>query len=307
MASPDWERILGVRFFNGAAPDAVDYITRVGGYTVVPAAPALVKIESDPAYRRALLEADLAIADSGFMVLLWRMLRGRTIARISGLKYLRVLLANPRLREPGSIFLVLPHESSREKALVWLREESFEITADDCYIAPKYQGSEVRDQRSATLPAEPINAGKRERLPYSCSLTGAGAPPLPEGEGRVRAEQIPVSSDNLEDPKLLSILESHKPKHVIIGIGGGIQEKLGLYLRESLSYRPAIHCIGAALAFLTGDQKPIPMWADRIYLGWFLRLARAPHHYARRFAPAFRLPGMIWRYGSELPPLKITK
>ena len=53
MASPDWERILGARFFNGAAPDAVDYITRVGGYTVVPAAPALVKIENDPAYRCA--------------------------------------------------------------------------------------------------------------------------------------------------------------------------------------------------------------------------------------------------------------
>src|SRR5207244_8056913 len=121
MASPDWRRILGVRFFDGPASDAVDYITRIGGYTVVPAAPALVKIENDPAYRRALFEADLAIADSGFMVLLWRILRGQTLARISGLKYLRILLANPRLRERGSIFLVLSKESSGEKALVWLR------------------------------------------------------------------------------------------------------------------------------------------------------------------------------------------
>src|SRR6478672_13657051 len=138
MAAADWQRILGVRFFNGAAPDAVDYITRVGGYTVVPAAPALVKIENDPAYRRALVEADLAIADSGFMVLLWQMLQRRTIARISGLKYLRILLADTRLRERGSIFLVLPHESSREKALAWLREEGFKIANDDCYIAPDY-------------------------------------------------------------------------------------------------------------------------------------------------------------------------
>src|SRR5205823_6568016 len=252
MACPDWQRILGVRFFDGAAPEAVDYITRVGGYTVVPAAPALVKIESDLGYRRALVEADLAIADSGFMVLLWRLLQRGIVARISGLKYLRILLANPRLRERGSIFLVLPHKSSREKALRWLHERSFAITADDCYIAPMY--------------VDPIN-----------------------------------------DPRLLELLNINRPAHIIIAIGGGIQEKVGLYLREHLSYRPAIHCIGAALAFLTGDQKPIPMWADRIYLGWFLRLARAPHHYARRFAPAFRLPGMIWRYGSELPRLKITK
>ena len=124
------------------------------------------------------------------------------------------------------------------------------------------------------------------------------------GEGRVRVEKTPTLSPGIEDPKLVSILESRKPKHIIIGIGGGVQEKLGFYLRERLSYRPAIHCIGAALAFLTGDQKPIPMWADRMYLGWFLRLARAPHHYARRFAPALRLPGMIWRYGSELPEVR---
>ena len=268
MTSPDWQRILGVRFFNGAASDAVDYITRVGGYTVVPAAPALVKIENDPAYRRALLEADLAIADSGFMVLLWRILRGRTIARISGLKYLRILLANPRLRERGSMFLVLPHESSREKALMWLREEGFEITAADCYIAPEYSscshGSVSREERKRVS----------QRRGYS-----------------------------IADDALIAIVEERKPKHIIVGIGGGIQEKLGLYLREHLSYKPAIHCIGAALAFLTGDQKPIPMWADRMYLGWFLRLARAPRQYARRFSPAFRLPGMIWRYGEELPVL----
>jgi len=307
MASPDWQRILGVRFFDGAAPDAVDYITRVGGYTVVPAAPALVKIENDPAYRRALVEADLAIADSGFMVLLWRVLRGRTIARISGLKYLRILLADTRLRERGSIFLVLPQQSSLEKALVWLREEGFEIASDDCYIAPNYQRSEIRDQTSAASPRTgaallPFSPAGRDARASGSEGEGVGW-----GEGRVRVEKTPTPSSGIEDPKLVSILEARKPKHIIVGIGGGTQEKLGLYLREHLSYRPAIHCIGAALAFLTGDQKPIPMWADRMYLGWFLRLARAPHHYARRFAPALRLPRMIWRYGSEMPPLKITK
>src|SRR5436190_21038252 len=111
MASPDWQRILGVRFFDGAAPEAVDYITRVGGYTVVPAAPALVRIENDPTYRRALVEADLAFADSGFMVWLWRLLQRRTIARISGWKYLRILLADARWAERASTFLILPHQS----------------------------------------------------------------------------------------------------------------------------------------------------------------------------------------------------
>src|SRR6266550_2796601 len=131
MASPDWQQILGVRFFDGAAPDAVDYITRVGGYTVVPAAPALVKIESDPAYRRALVEADLAIADSGFMVLLWRILRRRKLRRISGLRYLQTLLDNSALRESGRTFFILPSAEAREKAVCWLCSQGFDISERD--------------------------------------------------------------------------------------------------------------------------------------------------------------------------------
>ena len=258
MASPDWQRILGVRFFDGAAPDAVDYITRVGGYTVVPAAPALVKIENDPAYRRALLEADLAIADSGFMVLLWRILRRRTIARISGLKYLRILLANPRLRERGSIFLVLPHESSREKALVCLRKEGFEITADDCYIAPKYfncsHGSVSREER--------------ERVSQKRGYSSA-------------------------DDALVAILQSRKPKHIVIGIGGGMQDKLGSYLKHQLIYRPGIYCIGAAPGFVTGDQVVIPMWADRFFVGWIFRIIGRPRDYLSHYWKARLLPLLI--------------
>jgi UDP-N-acetyl-D-mannosaminuronic acid transferase (WecB/TagA/CpsF family) len=77
-----------------------------------------------------------------------------------------------------------------------------------------------------------------------------------------------------------------------------------LYLRDQLTFRPAIHCLGAALGFVTGDQKPIPRWADRLYLGWLLRLARNPPLYFRRFAVARELPGLIRSYGAELPAMR---
>jgi UDP-N-acetyl-D-mannosaminuronic acid transferase (WecB/TagA/CpsF family) len=306
------KRMLGIDFFVGTAAEAIAHISKYGGLIVAPAAPSFIALQDDPDYRRAIADADLAIADSGWAVLFWRLLRREKLTRISGLALFKALLETADARITGNLFFILPSEKAKAKTLEFTRNSGYPTTAVDCYVAPKYQRSEVRDQRSdlvgqAFLPADAIKAGKGERLPYTSSLTGAGVPPLPGGEGWVRAEQVSVSSDNLEDRALVAILEARKPKHVIIGIGGGVQEKLGFYLREHLSYRPAIHCIGAALAFLTGDQKPIPMWADRIYLGWFLRLARAPHQYARRFSSAFRLPGMIWRYGSEMPPVKITK
>jgi exopolysaccharide biosynthesis WecB/TagA/CpsF family protein len=252
MREPKFEQILGVRFFNGSVKEALEYISGKGGYTVVPAAPALANIQRDPDYRRALIESNLAIADSGFMTLLWRIIRGRKVMRISGLQYLQMLFSDAGLHERGRLFLVLPSEIARQKALRLLQAQGFQIGEANTYIAPIY-GFDVIDEH------------------------------------------------------LVSALKASRPDHVIIGIGGGAKEKLGLYLREHLGYRPTIHCIGAALGFLSGDQKPIPMWADRFYLGWFLRLSRQPMLLGRRFLRAFELPGLIWRYGKNLPPLRKSK
>jgi N-acetylglucosaminyldiphosphoundecaprenol N-acetyl-beta-D-mannosaminyltransferase len=249
MREPRFEQILGVRFFNGSGTDATEYISCKGGYTVVPSAPTLANIHRDRDYRRALVESDLAIADSGFMVVLWRVLRRRKVVRTSGLQYLRILLDKRELREPRRLFLVLPSEMARVKALRLFRKKGYEIAAVDTYIAPIYRW-------------------------------------------------------NVADDQLVSILKVNQPAHVIIGIGGGVQEKLGLYLRENLPYHPAIHCVGAALGFLTGDQKPIPDWADHLYLGWLLRLVRQPKVFAKRFLRAFELPWLIWKYGENLPPLR---
>lgn len=243
------QQILGVGFFNGTAAEAVAEMERRGGYVVVPAAPALAKLQYDPAFRTALTNADLAIADSGLMVLLWKWLRGRRITRVSGLAYLKELLRSPAMRLPEKTFWVLPTERAAGRAERWLRNAGFPVIKDDFYVAPFYDG-EVRDE---TLAAR---------------------------------------------------LDSRRPVHVVIAIGGGPQEKLGLFLRERLNYRPAIHCIGAALGFLTGDQVAIPSWADRFYLGWLFRLVAQPRIFVPRLWSARSLPLLIFRSGENLPPLR---
>jgi UDP-N-acetyl-D-mannosaminuronic acid transferase (WecB/TagA/CpsF family) len=250
--APKTQRILGIEFFDGTVDQAVETMCERGGLLVVPAAPALVNIQYDAAYREALVRADLAIADSGFMVLLWRLLKGKRVHRISGLVYLQRLLELPELHRDGAACLVLPNQSAREKAIESLCSRGCAIDQSDCYIAPQYDKREV----------------------------------------------------DVTDSALVHLLSERKPQHVIIAIGGGTQEKLGLHLRDALEYGPAIHCIGAALGFLTGDQKPIPSWADQLYLGWLLRLARDPRRYMRRFWAAHELPRLIANCGSELPAIK---
>ena len=119
-----------------------------------------------------------------------------------------------------------------------------------------------------------------------------------------RFTSLPKYSRPVADEALLALVRQQRPKHIVIAVGGGIQDKLGQYLLEHLDYRPAVHCIGAAIGFLTGDQVRIPDWADKYYLGWFFRSVAQPKVFLPRFWSARRLPWLIFQWREKLPPLE---
>jgi exopolysaccharide biosynthesis WecB/TagA/CpsF family protein len=244
-------QILGIRFFNGDVDEAIQSMVQRGGFLIAPSGTCFARLREDERYRSAVLTADLAIADSGLMVLLYRLFRRESLERISGLKYLKHLLATLKGAGIGAVFWIVPNERAARTLLDWSRREAVLITGENCYVAPRYE----------------IEVG---------------------------------------DPNLLALIERGRPAHVIIGIGSGAQEKLGHYLREHLSYRPAIHCIGAALGFLTGDQIAIPEWADRVFLGWLWRLFAQPRTFVPRLFRGLELPWLIWKYGENMPALRRT-
>ena len=214
----------------------------------MPASPALIKLNYDTEYRLALQKADLALADSGLLVLLWRLARGRRLRKISGITYLKCLLADCETRKNEKLFWIVSSAAAKNKAITWLRGRGVPIAPDDCYVAD------------------------REKQEHAHAL-------------------------------LFEIEKCH-PQHVIIAVSGPAQEKLGLYLRDLLLYRPSIHCVGAALGFLTGDEPPIPDWAERCHLGWLVRLISQPRMFLPRIGIAVVLAAMVFMYRSELPPLR---
>ena len=248
IASMSSRRILGIDFFFGTAEEAIDRI-RSGGLLVVPAAPALKDLGTNAGYRDALVHADLAITDSGLMVLLWNLLANDRITRLSGLEYLRTLLYHEDVRSPGNTLWVMANEKSVSLNTAWLREQGIRVPDECVYLAPFY-------------------------------------------------------NSQIEDPALAELLNRLRPKHVIITLGGGVQERLGLWLKRQLEYAPAIHCVGAAIAFLSGDQVIIPEWADHFYFGWLYRCVSDPRRYAPRYWAARKLVRLLVQYRSELPPLE---
>lgn len=99
----------------------------------------------------------------------------------------------------------------------------------------------------------------------------------------------PAGSVRVEDPDLLAHCLERRPAWIFINIGGGVQEKLGHYLKANLDYPARVVCTGAAIAFLSGSQANIPTWADRFYLGWLLRILRDPRKFVPRYVGALRL------------------
>ena len=217
---------------------------------VAPSAPGLaVDLVNSPAYREALTTADLALTDSGFMVMLWRAFTGVNLPRHSGLKFMSAVLARPELKEPGSVFWVMPSAEEDQRNRAWLVSKGFPVTPADVYLAPHYATGDIVDE------------------------------------------------------ELVRRIEARKPRVVMLAIGGGVQERLGLILRARLHHPTSILCLGAAIAFLSGGQANIPPWADRLILGWLLRLASNPRKFWRRYWEALALVALLWRHRDRLPPL----
>ena len=84
--------ILGINFFNGQVNEVVQAL-KSGGLLVVPSGPGLASIKSDPTYYKSLQHADIVIADSGFMALLWNLTHKDKVKRISGLEFLNKCFA----------------------------------------------------------------------------------------------------------------------------------------------------------------------------------------------------------------------
>jgi len=243
-----YQNILGIRFFTGSAEEAVQIGLR-GGLVVVPAAPALVELESNEQYREAVYNADLAITDSGLMVLIWQLLTGRKLPRVSGLKYLNILFDLKALESGESALWIMPNAAARDQNLAWLRSQGYNFTAEDCYLAPNY----------------------------------------PQGE--------------ILDEALLALVGRRRPKQIVVCLGGGTQERVGLMLKRHCDFHPSIHCIGAAIGFLTGNQVRIPVWADKFFLGWFFRCCSEPGKFIPRYWRACRLVPMMIRYRENPPKL----
>ncbi len=136
--------------------------------------PGLADLPGDLAYREALENADLVLPDSGLMVLAWRLLGRKRLKRLSGLKFLQVLLGDEPFRSCGSMLWVMPSAVESEANLAWLQGVGINLERSDCYVAPEYELERVEDPELKAMAERMrprfiiinIGGGVQEKLGY---------------------------------------------------------------------------------------------------------------------------------------------
>lgn len=232
MSDYPWQ----IAFYRGSIKSAIDRMRSKGGLLVAPSGPGLAELTQVPGYARSLEEADIVLADSGFMVLFWGLLTGQWITRHSGYRFLSEILATREVDWENDSIWVMPNADEGRAMQQRFALQGNHLPDHAIYLAPFYK---------------------------------AGA---------------------IEDPELLAWIQQ-QPKHwVMIQIGGGVQEPLGAWLKRHLTGPSrAILCTGAASAFILGHQIKIPLWADRLFLGWLFRSISKPSVYGKRYWKSFSL------------------
>lgn len=257
---------LGINFWNGSSRELLESADRDGGLFTVPSAPSLAQMRGDPALMRAYQASDWAVVDGGYVALILRLCYRRHLPRISGLQILQRLVGAADQRSipfhERRILWVVPSEAEKGRIAYYLEDNGFSRRSQYWYQAPFYR-----------------------------------------------------TEADFYDAQLAAKVEEVKPDWIILCIAGGKQEKLGYFLRmanakvddgedQSQDYRPngpVILCTGGAIAFLTGGQARIPTWADRLYLGWFMRVCQSPKIFIPRYwVAAYQFPLLLWEQRGKL-------
>ena len=212
------------------------YILKKGLF-VFPAGPALATIDYSKEYYKSVQKADFVFFDSGFFVLLLRILKNVSVDKFSGYKFLNLFFDYLKKNKKKKIFCIDPNLYFSNSNKLYIKNLGVKKVYN--YVAPKY------------------------------------------------------SKKKLIDKKLLKQINKIKPNVIVINLGGGIQEVLGLYLREKVNIKSTILCTGGAISFFTGDQAPINSFIDKYYLGWLIRLIFNPILFFKRYLVGLKLIPMV--------------
>jgi len=166
-------RLFNISFMNGDYDFVIERLKK-GGLMVVPSGPGLATIGTDLRYTEAVQKADFAIPDSGYMILLLRLLKRINIQKLSGYDFLRCFFSEKINKY--DLFLIDPNEEESNINNLYLNKIGLPIDETYQYLAPIYGKGQIIDDilidRLNSLKYKPkyiminLGSGVQEPLGY---------------------------------------------------------------------------------------------------------------------------------------------
>jgi len=136
-------KIFNILFISENFQNIIKRLNR-GGLMVVPSGPGLATMGKDIRYTEAVQNADFAIPDSRYMILLLNLLKGIRINKLSGYEFLFNFFKEDF--KNNDLFLIEPNKKEANINNSYLNKIGIPIPKSFHYIAPLYKREEIRDQ-----------------------------------------------------------------------------------------------------------------------------------------------------------------
>ena len=133
-----------IKFNNICHEKFNKYIIKKGLF-VFPAGPALASIDKSQKYHESLRKADLVFFDSGFFVLLLKLIRNINVTKFSGYKFLYLFFDYLKENKKKTIFCIDPNLKFAKSNKHFLK--SLGIKKIYNYLAPNYQSKNLSDKK----------------------------------------------------------------------------------------------------------------------------------------------------------------
>lgn len=135
--------------FNNFQDNDFEKIILKKGYFVFPAAPALITIENSKKYYESLLKADYVFFDSGFFVLLLKIIKNISVNRFSGYKFLKFFFRYLKKNKKKIVFSIDPNHKSLQSNRSYFKKLGINKIYN--YVAKKYTSDNIVDKKLLNL------------------------------------------------------------------------------------------------------------------------------------------------------------
>ena len=133
-----------IKFFNISTKDFSKYIVKKGLF-IFPAGPALASIDDSSKYYETIKKADYVFFDSGFFVLLLKLIKNISVSKFSGYKFLNLFFDHLKKNKKKIVFCVDPNPKFSRSNKYLLK--SFGVKRVYSYLAPKYNINDISDKK----------------------------------------------------------------------------------------------------------------------------------------------------------------